>query len=132
MCTWFCFVFWLWQSDDGQGGGYYQRYTLLSFCLLTKALGEGAIDDGHEWHCQTILHHTNNAYNHEQNVKGIHIREEFEKRNNVLFFFSSPFYFPLKFLFLLMLPLPSSMFLFPLFGFACILCKNCDHFSCCW
>jgi hypothetical protein len=52
---------------------------LLSFFLLPKALGEGIVDDGHERHCKTILHHTNSAYNHEQDIKGICIREELEK-----------------------------------------------------
>jgi hypothetical protein len=66
------------------------------FCLLTKALGEGAIDDGHERHCKTILHCTNNAYNHEQDVEGIRIKEEFEKQNNVLFFFFFFVLFPPK------------------------------------
>jgi len=94
--TWLCFVFWIWQSNDGQIGNYYQRYTLLSCCLLTKALGEGAIDDGHERHCKTILHCTNNAYNHEQDVEGIRIKEKFEKQNNVLFFFFFFVLFPPK------------------------------------
>jgi hypothetical protein len=42
-------------------------------------LGEGAIDGGHEPHYKTILHCTNNAYNHEQDIEGIHIKEELEK-----------------------------------------------------
>jgi len=59
-------------------------------------LGEGAIDGGHEPHYKTILHRTNNAYDHEQDVKGIRIREELEKQNNVLFFFFFFLLFPPK------------------------------------
>jgi hypothetical protein len=51
----------------------------LSFCLLTKALGEGAIDDGREWHRKTIFHCTNSAYNHEQDIEGICLRKKLEK-----------------------------------------------------
>ncbi len=57
----------------------------------------------------TISHHTNNAYNHEQDFEGICIREKLEKRNNVFFIFFLNYYFYLKLL-LLLLSLPSLWF----------------------
>jgi len=69
---------------------------LSLFWLLPKALGEGAKDDGHEQHCKTILYHTNNAYNHEQHMEGICIKEELEKQNNVFILFFFSYFFSLK------------------------------------
>jgi hypothetical protein len=70
---------------------------LSSICLLSKALGEGAKINGHEWHYKTISHHTNNAYNHEQDFKGICVKEELEKWDSVLFlFFFLSYLFALK------------------------------------